>query len=220
MQGDVDRLRLRALAALAILVAGITLGFTLGRMSVWLVGFDGSNHDAVAHEGNTNRSMRETTPVVSAPAPNIAAPAAGSSPKLVLPPPSAAAPSGPGSPASAPQTSPAPEPAPSTSAAVPQEPPKPVLAPNWRAAYGDGASAGNGTTEDNLPGPSVRLINPRQDEAPRVAAEPDAAGNAAEIETDRQGIAACERRYSSFRRNDGTYQPYGGGPRQRCPLLR
>jgi hypothetical protein len=42
----------------------------------------------------------------------------------------------------------------------------------------------------------------------------------AQIETDRQGIAACERRYSSFRRSDGTYQPFGGGPRLRCPLLR
>ena len=30
----------------------------------------------------------------------------------------------------------------------------------------------------------------------------------------------CERRYSSFRRSDGTYQPFDGGPRKRCPLLR
>jgi hypothetical protein len=30
----------------------------------------------------------------------------------------------------------------------------------------------------------------------------------------------CERRYSSFRQSDGTYQPFGGGPRVRCPLLR
>lgn len=33
-------------------------------------------------------------------------------------------------------------------------------------------------------------------------------------------IAACERRYNSFRRSDGTYQPYGGRPRELCPYLR
>jgi hypothetical protein len=33
-------------------------------------------------------------------------------------------------------------------------------------------------------------------------------------------LAECERRYSSFRRSDGTYQPYGSRPREVCPLLR
>jgi hypothetical protein len=33
-------------------------------------------------------------------------------------------------------------------------------------------------------------------------------------------VAQCERRYSSFRRSDGTYQPYGSGTRRPCPLLR
>jgi len=33
-------------------------------------------------------------------------------------------------------------------------------------------------------------------------------------------LAECERRYSSFRRSDGTYQPYGSRPRELCPLLR
>ena len=30
----------------------------------------------------------------------------------------------------------------------------------------------------------------------------------------------CARRYASFRRSDGTYQPLDGGPRKRCALLR
>ena len=34
------------------------------------------------------------------------------------------------------------------------------------------------------------------------------------------GVEECERRYSSFRREDGTYQPFDGGPRRRCPHLR
>jgi hypothetical protein len=29
----------------------------------------------------------------------------------------------------------------------------------------------------------------------------------------------CRRRFSSFRESDGTYQPYGGGARMRCPHL-
>ena len=29
----------------------------------------------------------------------------------------------------------------------------------------------------------------------------------------------CRRRFSSFRESDGTYQPYGGGARMRCPYL-
>jgi hypothetical protein len=37
---------------------------------------------------------------------------------------------------------------------------------------------------------------------------------------DAPGLEECERRYSSIRRSDGTYQPFGGGPRMRCPHLR
>lgn len=38
--------------------------------------------------------------------------------------------------------------------------------------------------------------------------------------TDDGTMQQCERRYSSFRQSDGTYQPFDGGPRRRCPLLR
>lgn len=37
---------------------------------------------------------------------------------------------------------------------------------------------------------------------------------------DERAYAACERRYASFRRSDGTYQPYGRSSRELCPLLR
>lgn len=30
----------------------------------------------------------------------------------------------------------------------------------------------------------------------------------------------CDDRFRSFRWSDGTYQPYGGGPRRLCPYLR
>lgn len=211
-------LRLRTLAAVAILFAGITLGFTLGRMSVWLVGFDLPNTDTAARpasERGANTAARTTPPAsVSESRPSATAPATQSQPT-----PPAKAP-GPVAVTPDPATPPSPQPTPPASTAASQEPPKPVVAPNWRAASGDAGS--NAKVEDKPPGLNVQLINPGQDHAPRVAAEParvDAADQL-ESETDRQDIAACERRYSSFRRSDGTYQPYGGGARQRCPLLR
>jgi hypothetical protein len=218
MQRDTDTLRLRTFAAAAILLAGIALGFTFGRMSVWLVGYDAPNTDTAARpasERAANTAVR-TTPAapVSEPQPSATAPATQVQP---TPP---ANPSGPMAVAPDPSTSPPPQPTPPATSAASQEPPKPVVAPNWRAASGEAGS--NVKIEDKPPGVNVQLINPGQDNAPRVATEATRAADAdkLESETDRQDIAACERRYSSFRRSDGTYQPYGGGARQRCPLLR
>jgi hypothetical protein len=219
MQRDADTLRLRRLAAAAILLAGITLGFTFGRVSVWLVGFDAPNSETTARpasERGANTAVRTTPPApVSEARPSAMAPATQLGP---TPP---ANPSGPMPSlplAVTPDTSPSPQLPPATTAAS-QEPPKPVVAPNWRAASGEARS--NGKVEDK-PGLNVQLINPGQDNAPRVATESARAADANQLEseTDRQDIAACEKRYSSFRRSDGTYQPYGGGARQRCPLLR
>ena len=38
--------------------------------------------------------------------------------------------------------------------------------------------------------------------------------------TGQAAIMECERRYNSFRRGDGTYQPYNSPTRELCPLLR
>lgn len=210
-------LRLRTLAAAALLFAGIILGFALGRMSVWLVGFDAPGHDTVAREATQRGTSGAGRPTPRPPAPVAAPEPKASQPTVAVP----ASPSSPQPATPESQSARAAEPAPNA-AAVTQEPPKPVVAPNWRAAAGDPANAPNANAEDRGAGPNVKVINPGQDDAARVAAQParDAEFGATENETDRQGIAACERRYSSFRRSDGTYQPYGGGPRQRCPLLR
>ena len=37
---------------------------------------------------------------------------------------------------------------------------------------------------------------------------------------DAASVAECESRYASFRRSDGTYQPFGRNSRQVCPFLR
>jgi len=54
-----------------------------------------------------------------------------------------------------------------------------------------------------------------------VNGPPGIAGAAAQADKpDDAAFGQCERRYSSFRRSDSTYQPLDGGPRRRCPLLR
>ena len=58
--------------------------------------------------------------------------------------------------------------------------------------------------------------NPRKENSGQAASLVTLDGS----KTDDVAIAQCERRYSSFRRSDGTYQPRDGGPRKRCPLHR
>ncbi len=234
MQAQPDMRRQRTMAAAAILLAGLTLGFTFGRMSVWLVGLDYSNGGRTAPEParETQVSQRANpappAPAVSAtpgPAPSETPPAAG--PQANTAPP-LAPPANPSPAAAAPEPG---LPAPSgaraaaATAAPSQEPPKPVVAPNWRAASSDRTPSAAGNDAEAGAGPSLKLINPAASDPRAAAAEPAGKpdGNdtgVAETEIDRPGIAACEKRYSSFRRSDGTYQPYGGGRRQRCPLLR
>lgn len=61
-------------------------------------------------------------------------------------------------------------------------------------------------------GPDQRANRP--DEERRANAKDD--GHA----FDAASVAECESRYASFRRSDGTYQPFGRSSRQVCPLLR
>ena len=239
MQRDFEMLRLRTLAAAAILFAGITVGFTLGRMSVWLFATDAPSPQTPAREG-TERGAPPAPKATAAPGATL--PAQGAPTAAVTTP----APTPP--PTMPPKTAPSPRPTPSVTAPaaaepaaaenVPaassaggstQEPPKPVVAPNWRAAAGDPPGSVSGNAEDSSRAPNVKLINPGEaissnagepERSAAAAAPTKPAADVAESETDRQDIAACERRYSSFRRSDGTYQPFGGGARLRCPLLR
>ena len=223
MQRDSETFRLRTLAAAAILFAGLTVGFLLGRMSAWLAAFEAPNRATVSRgssELGQSETVREKSPATTpatVPTRSTTTAPAGIQPKaaLKLLPPVTSAPSGAASHIG--------EAAPDAPTPATQEPPKPVVAPNWRAAAGDPASPANANDEANSRIPNVTLINPGHEEARAAAAEPatrSEPGMAEIEEADRHGIAACERRYSSFRRNDGTYQPFGGGPRQRCPLLR
>jgi hypothetical protein len=208
-------LRLRTLAAAALLFAGLTLGFVLGRMSVWLI--SSPSHDRPAQVV----SERSAT----TPAPRAASPAAAPPPGPTPSPAPAQQPAAAPNPTVAPIAAPAPASgaAPADPAAAgTQEPPKPVVTPNWRAAAGDPPGSASTNDEETERGPRIKLINPSE---VNPAGGPAGPARKAEVdpiegEADRQALAACERRYSSFRRSDGTYQPFGGGPRQRCPLLR
>jgi BA14K-like protein len=208
-------LRLRTLAAAALLFAGLTLGFVLGRMSVWL--FSSPGHDRPA------QLMSERS--ATTPAPQAASPAAAPSPGPTASPLPAQQPAAAPSPTVAPVAAPAPASgaAPADPAAAgTQEPPKPVVAPNGRAAAVDPPGSASSNDEETERGPRIKLINPSRANPAGGPAGPERKADVDPIEgeADRQGLAACERRYSSFRRSDGTYQPFGGGPRQRCPLLR
>ena len=84
------------------------------------------------------------------------------------------------------------------------------------------------------PTPDQSVVSP-EPAVPKAPVALNAGADAFRTTDDRQPMAAgrqepdrsaddtagqCERRYSSFRRSDGTYQPFDGGPRKRCPLLR
>ena len=84
------------------------------------------------------------------------------------------------------------------------------------------------------PTPDQSVVSPEL-AAPKAPVALNAGADGFRTTDDRQPMAAgrqepdrsaddtagqCERRYSSFRRSDGTYQPFDGGPRKRCPLLR
>jgi hypothetical protein len=225
MQRDAEILRLRTLAAAALLFAGLTLGFVLGRMSVWLVS-SAPGHDkpaqVVSERSATAPASQAASPATAPPMPDTAPPATTTSPAPIQHPTAApnpaippVAPSAPASAAAA--TAPADPAGPGT-----HEPPKPVAAPNWQAAAGDPPGSASANDADTDRAPRIKVINPSQANSATGPAEAARKAEAypLESEADRQGLAACERRYSSFRRSDGSYQPFGGGPRQRCPLLR
>ena len=219
--------RRRTLAAAAILFAGLTVGFSLGRMSVWLIATGAPSREVPAHGEGARRAAAPLAPKAAA------APEALPAPRTPTPGSATAAPT-PLRPAAAPNAAASSLPPPSPTApaagdsaaagsaaeARSQEPPKPVVAPNWRAAAGDPPGSVQGNDEDNGRAPNVKLINPGEADLGAAAEPTKPEADLADIETDRPGVAACEKRYSSFRRSDGTYQPFGGGPRLRCPLLR
>ena len=81
--------------------------------------------------------------------------------------------------------------------------------------------------ETRGPRSGVVLVNPEWTRARPISPQREleeererGRGRDRESMYDGPGIAECESRYTSFRRSDGTYQPYGRSSRELCPFLR
>jgi hypothetical protein len=214
--------RTRAIAAMVLVAAGWTVGFFSGRMSAWV--FPVEPPGAVA---------------VKAPAPNLQpAPGTEAEPSQAV---SRALDAGPAKPEPGSAKGADKHDASRLSAA----PAAPEAGGTAGAATGGGstaaAPAGNDSASAHQTGPAeagVVLINPQWPQArndpgeaepggkrrpERAAAREDDGGSGSAERNDpalESALRACERRYTSFRRSDGTYQPYGRSARVPCPLLR
>jgi hypothetical protein len=214
-----------------MVLASGTLGFAAGRTSAWFLPFDApAGHSArqaasVVSPDPERIRAKDSTRGTGTPAPeSTVLPAPPRSPTkaqearqdgpAISGPPQADAPTTP-PPASSPEERKETKSAPSKtslSGGDVKDLPTPAVA---------GPPAGN--RESKPATSSITVLNPSQQHgAPRsdlpstaaAAAHDDGRGATA------PGFAECERRYSSFRASDGTYQPYGSGSRARCPHLR
>jgi hypothetical protein len=218
--------RLRVVAAIVLVSAGWATGFFAGRMSAWIfpVAPDETPSQLIS-------SSRAAATVPPGPAPPAAAEqnrsideqaraAAVQSPQLPAPPDVAK-----------PERATA-DAAPANSATADAD------TAAQRAAKEASSPPGEPAPEAKAAERSVTVINPdwarpkpssphREREAPERRAqtrEADRDGSEAERHGSdpalEDALSACARRYASFRRSDGTYQPYGRSSRELCPLLR
>ena len=214
---QVERLRTRA--ALAMVVASLTVGFLVGRGSVWLVPFDGRSSAGV---------VRQSAAVgfETKPAPPPARPSDSKASEPSRPPTGQAELKAPGRAPTGDQAGPSTTSPSADEAAKPSEdaPRNPTKGP----ASVDTARSPEAATpasEAKSTRQGVTLINPGSADAgrgapDRGASRRESAAAAAPGNPTPAGSDECARRFSSFQPSDGTYQPYGGGPRARCPLLR
>ncbi len=190
---------LRARAALAMMIASVAIGFIAGRASVWFVPFD-APRPTIAGQQTAKLNRTDAGPPPSSDGKSSRPPT-----PLALPEKPAGSERTPGPPVPSAVVS-----APVTPSGAGAQGPEP-------AGKADPGAARQGVTLVNPgyvdAGPDAQDVTPP---AARPASTSGEEGNDAKP----AGIEECERRYSSFRRSDGTYQPYGGGARTRCPLLR
>jgi len=202
----------RAATALLLVTVSVSLVFAAGRMSAWIVPVTG-----------TPRAVADGQEKVKHP---DAAPA---KPALAMK--SRAAPSSPGVIEAA-----------IGDAKTSTDPATPSVVANSGETSGavartvaDGVLRGVEVAARQIPpAPDQSVVSP-EPAAPKAPVALNAGADGFRTTDDRQPMAAgrqepdrsadatagqCERRYSSFRRSDGTYQPFDGGPRKRCPLLR
>jgi hypothetical protein len=199
-----DAMRARRVAAALVLVAaGWATGFFAGRMSAWVF-------PVTAPDTAPLTAALDKTPQRFAPNP----------------------------PANA-------EPRAEEKQAIAARPPEPPAAPPPQPQPGVTILNSNASQQPGLQAGGDRRIAVTPNEGDRVEAPPNDA-RVAEMNTERAAdrrasrpdderrvnamddghafdaasVAECESRYASFRRSDGTYQPFGRSSRQVCPFLR
>ena len=197
----------RVVAALVLVAAGWATGFFAGRMSAWVFPVTETNPAALT-------AVLDKTPAHFAPSP----------PKAEQPAPRV----------EDKQALAAKQPEPPAAPAPPEQPQPDVTVLNKNASQQPSPQTGDdkriavapdeGDRVEAPPQSDARLAETNAGRAPdrranrlddrRVSAMDDGQG------FDAVGVAECESRYSSFRRSDGTYQPYGRSSRQVCPFLR
>ena len=193
----------RVAAALVLIAAGWATGFFAGRMSAWVF-------PVTAPDTAPLTAALDKTPQRFAPNP----------------------------PANA-------EPRAEEKQAIAARPPEPPAAPPPQPQPGVTILNSNASQQPGLQAGGDRRIWVTPNEGDRVEAPPNDA-RVAEMNTERAAdrrasrpdderrvnamddghafdaasVAECESRYASFRRSDGTYQPFGRSSRQVCPFLR
>ena len=99
--------------------------------------------------------------------------------------------------------------------------PAPMLRAGTITLATDLADGGQAPAKDQIVRPGAEP--PRLKAMPaanRRDAQPDGRRTYAGGDFDDDALRACERRFVSFRRSDGTYQPFNRATRERCPFLR
>jgi hypothetical protein len=196
----------RTLAVLVLVMSGWGVGFLAGRMSAWLFPVDGPRSASV-------QTVSPSGPGAPVARPPSAAPAVDGKVKVT-----------PAQPATSPDAPAA----------------RKSLSPQMQAAVPPKTvDSANASTSVPLPSPDsaqqkevrepdaqperrgVLLVQPEWTSAdPQVRRSGRSGSDEGAGEVDEAALQECERRYASFRRSDGTYQPYNRNFRERCPFLR
>ena len=213
---QVERLRTRA--ALSMVIASLAVGFLVGRASVWLVPFE--TRPSASFLRQSAAVGPEAKPAFQPVRPAEPSDAKASERTETIRPRLDQA----GPAATPPATG---EAGPKQSEAAPRDPTKGPTSAAVDTSRSPGTDERTGTPEPKAIRQGVTLLNPGSADA-----GPDAQGRGSSRRESGAGaqpnspasVSAgseeCARRFSSFQPSDGTYQPYGGGPRARCPLLR
>jgi hypothetical protein len=215
---DVNVRRTRVLAALVMMAASGSIGVFAGRMSAWILPVEAPRL-LVDGRSRSEPAFREAATELRA-APILekhrGAPSSlGVIEAAIGGPDTSAGRAPPATDNSAPR---APE---ETNPGIAQEPGKGLLMGTARTGW-QTTTTPNPTASAAQPSAPV-IINASPAVPPIGSADgvrPAASRMSAADRPNDGEIGQCERRYSSFRRTDGTYQPMDGGARKRCPLLR